>query len=216
MFSKMLKTGLLGTALALTMGAMAQAAPLPPATTVGQNLIAGGTSISASFLFADAGDDSDLDVTVNLGAASFLFSNSGAVTNNATAVGTTTSFGAAIGDLLTFTLNDKSVVNSWATGVGSTNVAYLASSDVATIEAALGVDLNAAAEAALAGLAVIGPVVVVAFEDRPLDASDKDFNDLIFAFAPIFAESVPEPMTLGLLGAGLLGLGAAARRRKAA
>jgi hypothetical protein len=55
---------------------MAQAAPLPPATTAGMNLFAGGTTISATFLFADAGDDSDLDVSVNMGGASFLFSNS--------------------------------------------------------------------------------------------------------------------------------------------
>lgn len=193
---------------------VARADPLPPATTTGMNLFAGGTTITAAFLFADAGDDSDLDVSVNLGGASFLFSNSNSVTNNQSAIGSTLSFGAAAGDLLTFTLNDLSVPAVWSTGVGSTNVAYLANNNVATVEAALGIDLSAAAEAALGALA--GSVMVIAFEDRMLAASDHDFNDLVFAFAPVRGSlQVPEPATLTLLAAGLLALSWKTRRRSA-
>lgn len=50
-------------------------------------------------------------------------------------------------------------------------------------------------------------------EDVPND--DNDYNDMVvtIAFTPP-PDDVPEPVTAGLLGVGLLGLGAAARRRR--
>lgn len=133
----------------------------------------------------------------------FLFNN------QTTPVGTTVSFPATPGDQLIFELRNLTVPNSFATGATSTNVAYLLTSDPAVVESSLGVDLSPLAEAALGALALNGPVVVLAFDDRALAASDQDFNDLIFAFSPgTGLTSIPGPPTLGLFALGLLGLGA--------
>ena len=58
---------------------------------------------------------------------------------------------------------------------------------------------------------------LVGFEDRHLldPEFDGDYNDLIFAFTNVGLDQVeaPEPVTLVLLGAGLAGIAARARRR---
>jgi hypothetical protein len=54
---------------------------------------------------------------------------------------------------------------------------------------------------------------ILAFEDRPLGVTDKDYNDFVFLAHGFSA--TPEPATLALLGFGALVVGRRAARRRA-
>ena len=70
------------------------------------------------------------------------------------------------------------------------------------------------AAAALVGLSSI---TFIGWEDLTLgQGSDFDYNDLVFAFANTAVTGVPEPLTLSLFGAGLVGAAWMSRRKKSA
>jgi hypothetical protein len=191
--------------LALAFGA-AQATPittgpLPPLTGF-------GVDVKAVFVYASAADKSELKF-----GSTLIFCNktiTGTCTQNNP--GDLVNLGPLTGPL-TFTLVNTTTHKTYDTKNPDSFGDYHA--DIRTSYTYAGVPALSPSLAAL--LASLPNVTYVAFEDRQKNnGSDFDYNDLIFAFSNTRRDNnpgVPEPLTLSLLGAGLLGAFGLRRRK---
>lgn len=238
MLKKFLMTAAVGVALSAAVAQPASAGYLSPGAgftngtstsggqllTPGGDLLLSGTTLNALYLYNNAADVDTLSLAGFAGSScggAIFVNNSGSGCTSTPAGSTATITGLTNGQSLDFTLKDFSVVNSWlsSASAGTTHFAYDATNIASVAEADLNLPVGSLTGNAtlVAALLALGPnTVVVAIEDRPLGTSE-DFNDLVFAFSPVGKPGtrVPEPITLSLFGAGLIGVGAAVRRKKA-
>jgi len=217
-----MKKLLLAAAAIVALGAAGQAqATCVSSTPISAPDPGAGTTCSIT------ADQSTVDVVFAYKSAAdvdLLFNGTNLLVSNQDAQGTeATITGLTVGQVLDFVFTNQTTGDSFQAGVaasdGDQHIAVQSTyADFQTdppraylTQAELG-----AAFGVMTGIAPIGDWTFAGMEDLLAGQNgDFDYNDLIFGFLGIAPDPVPEPMTLSLLGVGLVGL-AAIRRRRAA
>jgi hypothetical protein len=205
--------GAAGQAQATCVSSTPITAPDPGAGTT-CSITADASMIDVVFAYKSA---ADIDILLN--GTTLLLSNQDPLGTEAILTGLT------VGQVVDFVFKNTTTGDSFTAGVPSTDgdlhIAVQSTytdfqTDGSPRTYLTAADLGAA-YGVMIGIAPIADWTFVGMEDLlASQGSDFDYNDLIFGFMGIAPPpSVPEPMTLSLLGAGLVGL-AVIRRRRAA
>ncbi len=161
--------------------------------------------VTAYFAGASAANDSEIGMLVN-GVSTGIIG----LDDHSSFVGQGLDLGFAnAGDFLTFVLQDNSLGMD-AYSDPTMNLAYDLS-DSPYHQHVYSTQYTATSPV----FPGVPPGVFVAFEDARMPNSDFDYNDNMFVFTQV-AMTTPEPSTLSLLSAALLGLGVVYLRRRRA
>ena len=200
---KLLSTTAIAASL-LALGSAAHAAFIP--TDASFFTAPSDGTLTFTFEGSDAGDTNEMRLTLG---------NVLIFVNHSTPLGTV--FNAPVFTGVTYQLNlvDLTTPNTWSSDPALNTVdnsVHLAGNNVFSD---FNLPLNpmnppfpVSTNCAFAGGCYLG------WEDRAFPSADGDFNDLVFALQFTSNAAIPEPSTLGLIGLGLLGLGAMRRRRQ--
>jgi hypothetical protein len=195
-----------------TAGAFAGPITTPPP------VISAVGDVKAIYVFADAGDTSILNEITPQAHSQIFCNHSTAGCTAASAGATVNLFPPSQSGPMVFSLANLTTGNTYFSDAADADGNYHA--QITSNYADFGVGaLPGGADSVIAGLITLGnSITYIGFEDRkagePL--ADFDYNDLIFAFANTVTTPtiVPEPLTISLFGAGVVGMGWLGRRRK--
>lgn len=199
---------------AAALAASAAATPITPGTPITTPppvLLALGGPVTAVYIFADAGHTDSLGLTTSP-ANNLVFCNHPSGTCGGNASGDTKGlgpFGPPVPTPLQFSLTDHTSGHFYLSNMpdaGGTNYHTFISTNINDF--GLTPAQLLAAAPGIAAASALPNVTFVGWEDKMIGDPnpDWDYNDLIFAFSATRPNNqTPEPLTLSLMGAGLLG-----------